>query len=169
MSGSCRRDDCRFARRRKTETAYRSQALYLVAWFALSALGVLLVRRHAPWLIDYLAGGSRYVVATGYCNCEKCCGWELDESGQPVFNYGRMKGRAKQVGRTSSGTVARHGTVAADPRVFKMGTRLSIPGYGVGVVEDTGGSIKGRHIDLWFPTHEAAKKWGRRKICITKM
>jgi 3D (Asp-Asp-Asp) domain-containing protein len=73
-----------------------------------------------------------------------------------------MKGKPKRVGVTASGTLARRGTVAADPKVFKPGSRLSIPGYGTGLVEDVGGSIKGRHIDVWFASHEEALEWGAR-------
>lgn len=104
------------------------------------------------------------MLVTGYCNCEQCCGWELDEFGEPVYNYGLMKGKPKAVGVTARGTTASTGTVAADPKVFPFGTRLSIPGYGTGVVEDVGGSIRGRHIDVWFPTHEEALQWGCRKL-----
>jgi 3D (Asp-Asp-Asp) domain-containing protein len=103
---------------------------------------------------------------TGYCNCEECCGWERDKDGRPVFNYGRMAGKPKIIGQTSSGTMAKRGTLAADPRVFKVGTKLKIPGYGTGTVEDIGGAIKGRHIDLWFPSHEEAKRWGKRYLKI---
>ena len=31
-------------------------------------------------------------------------------------------------------------------------------------VDDRGGAIKGRHIDLWFPSHKEAKEWGRRMM-----
>jgi 3D (Asp-Asp-Asp) domain-containing protein len=65
---------------------------------------------------------------------------------------------------TASGKTARHGTVAADPAVFGFGTRLEIPGYGIGVVEDIGGAIKGRHIDIWFPSHAAAMRWGAKRL-----
>ena len=82
--------------------------------------------------------------------------------GKPVYDYGPNKGKPKKVGVTASGIVASAGTVAADPMVFKFGTRLEIPGYGIGRVEDVGGAIKGRHIDLWFPSHKEALKWGRR-------
>ena len=153
----------------RTKASFQREALCLLSWFVFCAVGIMLARETAPWLIDFLLVGKRYVIATGYCNCEKCCGWELNENGQPVYNYGRLKGKHKIIGQTSSGTIARHGTIAADPRVFKMGTRLKVPGYGIGVVEDVGGAIKGSHIDLWFSTHEEAKKWGRKKICITKM
>ena len=104
------------------------------------------------------------VLVTGYCNCGKCCGWKRSwfGLGAPVYSYGSMKGKPKRVGVTASGTLARRGTVAADPKVFKPGSRLSIPGYGTGLVEDVGGSIKGRHIDVWFASHEEALEWGAR-------
>ena len=108
------------------------------------------------------------VLVTGYCNCERCCGWERSwfGFGRPVYTYGAMKGRPKQVGLTARGTMAKKGTVAADPKVFPFGTRLAIPGYGTGVVEDVGGAIKGRHVDVWFPTHEEAARWGRRELVV---
>lgn len=105
-----------------------------------------------------------WLTTTGYCNCGACCGWEPDGSGCAVYSYGPMKGRPKDVGLTSSQTRARHGTIAADPKVFPAGTRIQVPLYGEGVVEDRGGAIKGDHIDLWFPTHEEAKRWGVRRL-----
>lgn len=107
---------------------------------------------------------SAEILTTGYCNCGECCGWEPDAEGNPVYNYGPMKGRPKVVGRTSTGKTARHGTIAADPGRFKMGTRLYVPGYGLGRVEDIGGAIKGDHVDLWFPTHQEARAWGVRRL-----
>ena len=41
---------------------------------------------------------------------------------------------------------------------------MAVPGYGVGTVRDIGGAIKGAHIDIWFPSHNAAIAWGTRKI-----
>jgi 3D (Asp-Asp-Asp) domain-containing protein len=52
---------------------------------------------------------------------------------------------------------------------FKYGDRLYIPGYGVGRVEDIGGAIKGRHIDIWFPSHEEALRWGVKWLKIRKV
>ena len=111
------------------------------------------------------------VLVTGYCNCGDCCGWEfsLMGLGPPVYTYGPQKGQKKQVGVTARGTEAHLGTVAADPKVFPFGTRLLIPGYGTGVVEDVGGAIKGRHIDVWMPSHETALRWGRRKLKVTPL
>ena len=102
------------------------------------------------------------ILVTGYCNCGTCCGWKELEDGRTVYTYGSMKGQEKRVGVTSRGTVAKHGTIAADLKYFRYGTKLSIPGYGEGVVEDIGGAIKGNHIDLWFPTHREAKAWGAK-------
>ena len=109
------------------------------------------------------------VLVTGYCNCEACCSWTRNwfGFGPPVYAAGPLKGKPKQVGVTASGTTARKGTVAADPKVWRFGTKLAIPGYGDGVVEDVGGAIRGRHIDVWFPTHAEARKWGRRWLKVT--
>ena len=58
-------------------------------------------------------------------------------------------------------------TVAVDPNVIPLGTRLSIPGYGEGVAADVGGAVQGATIDLWFPTQAEARAWGRRAVTIT--
>lgn len=63
-----------------------------------------------------------------------------------------------------------HRLVAADPRVLAYGSMLTIPGYDNGHVVpvlDCGGAIKGNRLDLLFPTHEQARKWGRKTITVT--
>jgi 3D (Asp-Asp-Asp) domain-containing protein len=70
-------------------------------------------------------------------------------------------------GRTATGLATSWGVVAVDPSVIPLGTRMTIPGYGVGVAADTGGSISGNVIDLWFPTVAQALAWGRRTVTIT--
>ena len=60
------------------------------------------------------------------------------------------------------------GTIAADTRYYPFGTRMYVPGYGWGVVEDRGGAIKGpTRIDLYYSSHEDALEWGRRKVRVT--
>ncbi len=116
---------------------------------------------------DYeIVGEEHELLVTGYCNCGKCCGWRKKWFffGEPVYNYGKIKGRPKKVGVTASGAVAAKGTIAADPAVYPFGTRIGIPGYGLGIVQDIGGSIKGAHIDIWFSSHEEASAWGARKL-----
>ena len=93
------------------------------------------------------AGTLQSVIVTGYCSCPLCCG-------------------PNATGLTSSGTKAQLGTIAADPAVFPLGTQLNVPGYGEGVVEDSGARVKGYRIDVWFPTHAEAKAWGRREMFV---
>lgn len=106
------------------------------------------------------------LLTTGYCNCGTCCGWRRTwlGLGPAVHTSGKLKGKPKKVGLTASGTKARHGTVAADLRLFPFGTRLRVPGYGIGEVEDVGGAVRGAHVDLWFPSHREAKRWGTRRL-----
>lgn len=110
------------------------------------------------------------MLVTGYCNCGQCCGWRRSwfGFGPPVYNYGPQKGKPKAVGVTYSGTRAHRGTIAADLSVYPIGTKLVVPGYGEGVVEDIGGAIKGRHIDIWFPSHREARKWGAQWLDVVR-
>jgi len=85
---------------------------------------------------------------------------------QPVYAYGSMEGEKKKIGQTASGTKAKPGTIAADTTVFSFGTRMKIPGYGWGTVEDRGGAIKGGKIDLFFKTHKQALEWGRQTVTV---
>jgi peptidoglycan DL-endopeptidase CwlO len=70
-------------------------------------------------------------------------------------------------GRTSTGMQTAAGVVAVDPSVIPLGTRLTIPGYGTGIAADTGGSVHGNVIDLWFPNLQQARAWGRQTVTIT--
>jgi 3D (Asp-Asp-Asp) domain-containing protein/chromosome segregation ATPase len=70
-------------------------------------------------------------------------------------------------GRTASGLPVGWGAVAVDPSVIPFGSRLLIPGYGLGVAADTGGAIRGARIDLWFPSVAQARAWGSRVVTIT--
>ena len=113
-----------------------------------------------------VVGDEHELLVTGYCNCGKCCGWRKKWFffGEPVYNYGDLKGTPKKVGVTASGAVAAKGTIAADLAVYPLGTRIRVPGYGTGIVQDVGGSIKDSHIDIWFPSHKEALAWGSRKL-----
>ena len=71
-------------------------------------------------------------------------------------------------GRTSSGTVARPGVVAADPRVLPLGSRIRVSGAGrysgTYTVADTGSAIDGHRIDVYIPSHAEARRFGRRTV-----
>ena len=70
-------------------------------------------------------------------------------------------------GRTSTGIPTAPGVVAVDPAVIPLGTRLTIPGYGIGIAADTGGAVQGNTIDVWFATAAQAHRWGRRTVTVT--
>ncbi|WP_203247258.1 3D domain-containing protein [Sporosarcina beigongshangi] len=56
--------------------------------------------------------------------------------------------------------------IAVDPNIIKLGTKVYVEGYGYAVAGDTGGSIKGNKIDVFFPTKAEAYKWGRKNVKI---
>jgi 3D (Asp-Asp-Asp) domain-containing protein len=73
-------------------------------------------------------------------------------------------------GRTATGGSVRRGIVAADRRVLPLGTRiqLSAGAYsGVYTVADTGGSVRGRTIDIWVPSCSEANRFGRRTVMVS--
>lgn len=62
---------------------------------------------------------------------------------------------------TRSGTPVRWGVVAVDPQVIPLGTRLTIDGFDdVFVAEDTGGAIRGNHVEIFYPDVAAALRFG---------
>ncbi len=112
---------------------------------------------------------KRSMIVTAYSSDQKSTNWRR---GRILFwrayvASGPNKGKRKIVGLTSSGTKAKYGTIAADTRYYPYGTVMKVPGYGKGVVEDTGGAIKGpRRIDLYFKTRKQALEWGRQKLTV---
>jgi 3D (Asp-Asp-Asp) domain-containing protein len=88
-------------------------------------------------------------------------------------------------------TTNSHRLVAADPDILAYGTLLSVPGYAmiesldassaesgehgalaarepaIVPVLDCGGLIKGYRLDVLFPTHEEALRWGVRDLAVT--
>lgn len=91
--------------------------------------------------------------ATAYCSCKKCC--DKDPSN-------------KWYGITASGRRAMWGTVAVDRRLIRLGSRLRIEGFPKTIfrADDVGGAIKGKRIDLWFPSHRKALEFGRQKLVV---
>ena len=66
--------------------------------------------------------------------------------------------------RTFLGTKVGYGTVAVDPKVIPLRTRLWVQGYGFCVAMDTGSTIKGMRIDLAFNSDRVANQYGRRRV-----
>lgn len=70
---------------------------------------------------------------------------------------------------TATGTTTQYGTIAVDPSVIPLGSRVFVVAedgtswsYGPGLAEDTGGLIKGNRIDLFFMTGTEATNFGVR-------
>lgn len=57
-------------------------------------------------------------------------------------------------------------TVAVDPTVIPLGSKVLVPGYGYAIAADTGGAIKGMKIDLFMNTREECYSFGRRKVTV---
>jgi uncharacterized protein YabE (DUF348 family)/3D (Asp-Asp-Asp) domain-containing protein len=68
-------------------------------------------------------------------------------------------------GMTSTGVEVTKGIVAVDPSVIPYGTRMYIPGYGMGVAADCGGAVRGNIIDLGYPDG-VTPNWSSRWIDI---
>jgi 3D (Asp-Asp-Asp) domain-containing protein len=66
----------------------------------------------------------------------------------------------------ASGKKCYVGAVAADPDILPLGTEIEIEGLGKFVVEDTGGKILGRRIDIYFESKLDALAYGTRSIWV---
>ena len=73
---------------------------------------------------------------------------------------------------TATGTTVHWGTVAVDPTRIPYGTRMFIIAndgsyvYGIATAEDCGGDIKGDRMDLYMPTYEQCREFGRRRCTL---
>lgn len=57
-----------------------------------------------------------------------------------------------------------YSSIAVDPRVIPLGTKLWVEGYGYAIAEDTGGAIKGNAVDLFFNSSSEVYNWGVRYV-----
>lgn len=70
----------------------------------------------------------------------------------------------KEGNPTAGGTLPVSGfTCAADPRVLPIGSIVRIDGLGDRLVHDTGGAVRGLHLDVFVDSCATAREWGRRK------
>lgn len=90
------------------------------------------------------AGGTTYTMeATAYC------GGTLTASGsKPVRIPGGIS------------------TIAVDPSIIKLGTKVYVSGYGYAVATDTGGDIKGMRVDLYMNSEAECFAFGRRNVTV---
>ena len=119
------------------------------------------------WLAYWWFWGRHLYLVTAYCNCPIC----ID-----VKKY--------RDSRFASGKQIYWGGIAADPHV-PLGSRVDLVpewpqdwwavfrilrGRRKFIVEDRGGKIKGRHVDVFIPQrlggHKTALKWGVHRMRI---
>lgn len=55
-------------------------------------------------------------------------------------------------------------TIAVDPSVIPLGTKVFVDGYGYAIASDTGGAIKGNKVDLYLNSSSECNSWGRRNV-----
>lgn len=73
--------------------------------------------------------------------------------------------------KTSIGTKPKrnpngYSTIAVDPNVIPIGTKVYVEGYGYAVAEDIGSSIKGNRIDVYLTTKKDCMNWGVRTVIV---
>ncbi len=120
------------------------------AYFTRFTIGILTLVIDPLFVNNFRA---EVFTATAYCSCEKCC---------------NKKPSDKWYGITATGKEAKWGTVAVDKNVIKLGSRLRIEGFSNTTfrAEDVGRAIKGKHIDIWFPSHKEALEFGVKKMVV---
>ena len=74
-------------------------------------------------------------------------------------------------GETASGAQTREGrTVAGDPNVLPLGTKIQVKGAGeysgVYLVQDSGRKINGQEIDIFIDDPAEAKKFGKKQVLV---
>lgn len=57
-------------------------------------------------------------------------------------------------------------TIAVDPNVIPLGTKVYVSDYGLAIAADTGGAIKGNIIDVFLNSYEECYSWGRRQVTV---
>jgi 3D (Asp-Asp-Asp) domain-containing protein len=165
---------------------YASDWLYSARGLAMEGSGV--DRRGRPVHIAAL-GSTGWVNAAGHPTVPVCLGkwsngfpvWLIggwrNARGQvtfPLASGGWMNGRGVRTraygGVTfatgSSNPLRYYHSIAVDPRLIPLGSRVYVPAYrhlggGWFVAGDTGGAIKGRHIDVYRPPPTSPTDLGR--------
>jgi 3D (Asp-Asp-Asp) domain-containing protein len=95
----------------------------------------------------------------------------LAAAATPAQKAGRRKFTAvahSVEGKSADGSQSRKGTVAADPNVLPLGSKIRVSGAGAYsgeyTVIDSGGGVKGNVIDIYMSSGREARKFGRKEV-----
>lgn len=122
------------------------------------------------WKLLKLDQWNRYVKGSGRPYTGKTAsGTRLRRANAGLFSPDSISNPERIPGRLLPWNILpRDGTLAADTDYYPFGTRMYIPGYGWGRVEDRGGAIKGPHkLDVFVNRHSQTRPWGRRQLQVT--
>jgi 3D (Asp-Asp-Asp) domain-containing protein len=74
-------------------------------------------------------------------------------------------------GKSADGSQSCKGTVAADPKVLPLGSKIRVNGAGAYsgdyTVVDSGGKVKGNVIDIYMSSILEARKFGKKNVEVT--
>ncbi|MBU8881426.1 DUF348 domain-containing protein [Bacillus sp. FJAT-29790] len=111
------------------------------------AVGTKAVQQVVSRSVDQSGGKEVYVTSTAYtASCNGCSG--KTATGLNLHANPNVR------------------VIAVDPRVIPLGTKVYVEGYGYAVAADTGSSIKGNKIDVFFASKAEAYRWGRKTVKI---
>lgn len=117
------------------------------------------------FLSHVVVEGSGVSIAGDFIQYDHCNKQRGSKCSEPCY-------RISPCPETKTGTCAKIGrSVAVDPKVIPLGSELFIEGVGLRTAEDTGGSIDGKHIDVYrglISAVEANKLTmpGKPKVCM---
>jgi uncharacterized protein YabE (DUF348 family) len=114
-------------------------------------------------LLSFSRGGDAPVVAYSKVYSMRATAYDPKSSGSI------KKPGQSTVEYTATGTIAKrnpggYSTIAVDPKVIPLGTKVYVEGYGFAIAEDTGGAIKGNRIDVYFNSYNESIIWGVKQV-----
>lgn len=107
-----------------------------------------------PPMFELLGDDFRLTI---YCSCTRCTG--ANNSNRQRSSWGHV------IVETASGAIAVEGvTVAVDPAVIPLGSKIYVEGFGVRVAQDTGSGVNGNHVDIFFRSHYPLFMYENRRV-----
>lgn len=66
---------------------------------------------------------------------------------------------------TATGVMPSIGTIAVNPNEIPLGTKIYVPGYGIGIAQDTG-ALAANTIDIFLNSRDECLRWGRKSLTV---